>query len=61
MNISGGVQIGIGNLIGTNATILQYKIIGNNNIIGASSLLNKDISDDNVMVGIPAKRIKSNK
>lgn len=59
-NISGSVTIKNSNLIGTNATVLQKVKIGSNNIIGASSLTNKEIGDKKVMVGIPAKFIKSN-
>jgi sugar O-acyltransferase (sialic acid O-acetyltransferase NeuD family) len=58
VNISGGVHIKENNLIGTNATILQYITIGSNNIIGASSLVNKNVDDNHVMVGVPAKPIK---
>jgi sugar O-acyltransferase (sialic acid O-acetyltransferase NeuD family) len=58
VNISGGVYVKENNLIGTNATILQYLNIGNNNIIGAASLVNKNVDDYNVMVGVPAKSIK---
>ena len=57
-NISGGVVIGDNNLIGTNATVLQYKMIGNNNIVGAGTLVNKNIENDSVMVGIPARKIR---
>jgi sugar O-acyltransferase (sialic acid O-acetyltransferase NeuD family) len=57
-NISGSVVIGENNLIGTNATILQGVKIGNNSVLGAGSLANKDIEDNQIMVGVPAKPIK---
>jgi sugar O-acyltransferase (sialic acid O-acetyltransferase NeuD family) len=56
-NISGGVDIKSGNLFGTNCTVLQMLQIGKNNIIGASSLANKNIDDNCIMVGVPAKKI----
>jgi sugar O-acyltransferase (sialic acid O-acetyltransferase NeuD family) len=56
-NISGGVNIGSGNLFGTNCTVLQMLQIGKNNVIGASSLANKNIDDNSIMVGVPAKKI----
>jgi len=56
VNISGGVLIGNTNLIGVNATILQYKHIGSNSTVGASSLVTKDVEDDTVVAGIPAKK-----
>lgn len=57
-NISGDVRIGSNNLFGTNSTVLQGITIENNNILGAASLANKNISNDCVMVGVPAKKIE---
>lgn len=57
-NISGDVRIGSNNLFGTNSTVLQGITIENNNILGAASLANKNISNDSVMVGVPAKKIE---
>ncbi len=60
VNISGGVIIGNSNLIGVNATILQYKSVGNYSTVGASSLVTKDVEDNTIVTGIPAKKfIKS--
>lgn len=59
-NISGNVQIGNSNLCGTNCSVLQGIEIGNNSIIGASSMVNKSVNDNVVVVGIPAKEIKKN-
>ncbi len=53
----GGVKIGNNVFIGVNTTILKGIHIGNNVIIGAGSLVNKDIPDDCVAVGNPAKVI----
>ena len=57
-NISGGVNIGSGNLLGTNCTVLQNIQIGDENIIGAMTLANKDISSNNTMVGVPARKME---
>ncbi len=56
-NISGSVIIKDCNLIGTNATILQEISIGSNNIFGASSMVNKNVGDNMLMVGVPAKQL----
>jgi sugar O-acyltransferase (sialic acid O-acetyltransferase NeuD family) len=56
-NISGGVNINCGNLFGTNCTVLQMLQIGSKNIIGASTLANKNVSDNNTIVGVPGKVI----
>jgi sugar O-acyltransferase (sialic acid O-acetyltransferase NeuD family) len=58
VNISGGVNIKNNNLLGVSATILQNKSIGSNCIIGASSLVVKDVMDDLVVFGVPAKVFK---
>lgn len=55
VNISGGVKMGDRNLLGVNSTILQFKSIGNDAIIGAGSMVNKDVPDQTTVVGIPAK------
>jgi len=59
-NISGSVHIGSSNLFGTNCTVLQGLTIGSNSIIGASSLVNRNVDDNIVVVGLPAKKIKLN-
>lgn len=59
-NISGNNKIGDGNLFGVGSISLENMEIGNNNVIGASALLTKNINDDGVYVGIPAKMMKNN-
>lgn len=56
---SGKVTIGNNVFIGMKATILKGVTIGNNVIIGANSLVNKDIPDNVVVAGNPAKVIMS--
>lgn len=53
------VKIGSNVFIGRNATILGNVKIGNNVIIGAESVVTKDIPDDCVVAGTPAKPIKT--
>lgn len=55
--ISGGVEIGSTNLIGAGATVLQYKKIGNNSVIGAAALVTKDVRDEIIVIGVPAKSV----
>lgn len=54
---SGKVKIGNNVFIGMNTIILKGCTIGNNVIIGANSLVNKDIPDDVVVGGNPARII----
>ena len=60
VNISGNCKIGAFTFIGTNATILPNIKIGNNVIVGAGSVVTKDLPDNCVAIGIPAKVIKEN-
>ncbi len=55
----GCIDIGNNVFIGTNSTILYDVKIGNNVIIGAGSVVNRDIPDNSVAVGVPAKVICS--
>lgn len=57
-NILGRVNIGNKTQIGANATILPDIKIGNNVTIGAGAVVTKNIPDNAVAVGIPAKIIK---
>ena len=53
----GCIEIGDNVFIGSNSTILYDVKIGSNVIIGAGSLVNKDVPDNSVFAGVPAKRI----
>lgn len=59
VHISGAVNIGESSFIGIGATIIQGIKIGKNVTIGAGSLVIKDISNDVIAVGNPAKIIRS--
>jgi sugar O-acyltransferase (sialic acid O-acetyltransferase NeuD family) len=56
--ILGRVTIGSFTQIGSNATILPKINIGKNVVVGAGSVVTKDLPDNCVAVGIPAKIIK---
>jgi acetyltransferase-like isoleucine patch superfamily enzyme len=55
----GTIIIGNNVFIGKKAIIMPNVKIGNNCIIGAGSIVTKDIEDNSVAVGIPAKKIKN--
>lgn len=57
--ISGNCDIGEMTFIGTGAIILPKVTIGKNVIIGAGSVVTRDIPDNCVAVGSPAKVIRS--
>lgn len=54
------IEIGDHVWIGLNVTILKGVKIGNGAIIGAGSVVNKDIPENCLAVGVPAKVIKTN-
>ncbi len=58
VHISGNCNVGDYSVLGTNATMLPRITIGKNVIIGAGSVVTKDIPDNCVAVGIPAKIVK---
>lgn len=58
VHISGNCILGDYSVIGTNATVLPKIKIGKNVIVGAGSVVTKDLPDNCVAVGIPAKVIK---
>ena len=60
VNVSGGISIGNRNLFGTNSTIVQYLQIGSNNTISAASFVSKDIDNNLILVGNPARVIGLN-
>jgi len=54
----GGVKIEDDVWIGAGATILDGVSIGKGAIVGASSLVNKNVPEYTIVAGIPAKTIK---
>jgi sugar O-acyltransferase (sialic acid O-acetyltransferase NeuD family) len=53
--IAGLVEIGDFSTIGTNATILPRIKIGRGAFVGAGAVVTKDVPDDMIVVGVPAK------
>lgn len=59
INSSGKVKIGDNVYFGKNCTILKGVTIGNNCVVGAGSIVNTNIPDNSVAVGVPAKVIST--
>ena len=55
----GRCKVGSFSQIGSNATILPDIKIGTNVIVGAGAVVTKDLPDNCVALGIPAKIIKT--
>ncbi len=60
IDISGGVHIGADCVLGSGVTINPGVKIGNGSIIGAGSVVVRDIPDNVVAAGVPAKVIGDN-
>lgn len=58
VSISGNCKIGDYAVLGTNATVLPKITIGKNVIVGAGAVITKDVPDNCLVVGMPAKVIK---
>jgi acetyltransferase-like isoleucine patch superfamily enzyme len=60
-NISGNVKLSMGAYIGANTCVLQGKsvteklIIGKYSIVGAGAVVTKNVPDNTIVKGIPAK------
>jgi sugar O-acyltransferase (sialic acid O-acetyltransferase NeuD family) len=57
-NISGDVNIDEYATLGTNSTIIEKKTIGKSSMIGAGTVIIKNVDDDVTVVGNPGKIIK---
>lgn len=55
--LGGGVQIGSHTLVGINATIKPAVRVGANCIVGAGAVVVRDVSDNQIVVGVPAKPV----
>ena len=56
--LSGSVNIGELCHIGTGASLIQSVVVGNRTVVGSGATVTKNVSDDQVVVGTPAKSIK---
>lgn len=54
-SIAGRVEIGDFSTIGTNATILPDLKIGKNAYVGAGAVVTKDVNENQIVAGVPAK------
>lgn len=59
LEITKPIVVGNNVYIGNNVIILPGVTIGNNVVIGAGAIVSKDIPDNSVAVGVPAKVIKT--
>lgn len=56
-NLAGGVKVGTLSWIGIGASVKQLVSIGNNAVVGAGAAVLMNVSDNQTVVGVPAKPI----
>jgi acetyltransferase-like isoleucine patch superfamily enzyme len=56
--VLGTSTIGNRTLIGASAVVLKNIQIGQNVIVGAGAVVNRDVPDNTVVAGVPAREIK---
>lgn len=59
--ILGYITIGEGAYIGANSTILQTHSVGENSTVGAGAVVTKDVVPGEIVVGVPARRMRGKK
>ncbi len=57
VHLGGDVQVGEGTLVGIGATVIPQHRIGSWSVVGAGSVVTKNIPDDSVAAGMPARMI----
>lgn len=59
--LAGAVSIGRSSLIGVGATVLPGRRVGDRCVVGAGAVVTRDVPDDTVVVGVPARVIGSSR
>ena len=60
VTLSGGVVIGKGTMIGGGSVVLPGVTIGEDAIVAAGSVVTKNVANDSMVAGVPAKQKKCN-
>ena len=55
VNLGGNVKVGTGSWIGIGATIKDGVVVGARSIVGAGAVVLRDVPDETVVFGVPAK------
>lgn len=59
-HLAGNVKVRHNSIIGIGATIKERITIGSNSIVGGGAFVNKNVPDNVVYVGVPAKKLRNN-
>ena len=58
VHTGGEVTIGAGSLVGMGAIIMPGRKLGANSVVGAAALVQRDVEDATVVVGVPARPVR---
>lgn len=58
--IEGSCEVGDNNIFGTSVIVLRKVKVGSNNLFGSGCVVTKDIGDNGVYVGNPARKLRDN-
>lgn len=59
VNLSGGVKVGRGCLIGTKASVIQGVEVGDGSVIGMGSVVLTDVRSGTTVVGVPSREVNN--
>lgn len=57
-HLSGGVSVGHCTMVGVGVAVMQGVCIGKNAVVGAGAVVLRDVEDQSVVVGNPARRLR---
>jgi acetyltransferase-like isoleucine patch superfamily enzyme len=58
--MGGDVSVGAGSLIGIGAIVMPQRWVGTWSTVGAGALVHRNVPDDAVVVGVPARILRHN-
>ncbi|MEH0936279.1 NeuD/PglB/VioB family sugar acetyltransferase [Micromonospora psammae] len=58
--VAGSCRIGRGSTIAAGATVIDNISIGRNAVVGAGAVVVRDVPDDTVVIGVPARILRAN-
>jgi acetyltransferase-like isoleucine patch superfamily enzyme len=59
-NVAGACTIGPSTYIGMGALVLDHRAVGTHSVVGAGSVVTRDVADHVQVIGAPAKVVKEN-